>query len=137
MRARHKEDVARLADYVERVFAESQKTRWPTVAEAARALRWRQSRVEEACDSDPENLLFLSSYFVTPEPRLGEHFVERLEDERPKLTIVRGVGGLSVYLCDHRIAGDKPWGGGQVVEEFRVNLRDVEKAMSGARKKAV
>lgn len=41
-------------------------------------MRWKQQRVEEACDGDPDGLLFLSSYCTSPEPTLGEHYVERL-----------------------------------------------------------
>jgi hypothetical protein len=33
-----------------------------------------------------------------------------------------------VYLNDHRIAGGKPWGGGEIVKEFTVTIRDVVRA---------
>jgi hypothetical protein len=70
-------DPQKLSRYVEQVFAESGKTRWPTVRQAARAMRWTQTRVEATCDGDPDEELFLSSYYTAvPEP-LGEHFVER------------------------------------------------------------
>ncbi len=71
-------DHDRLAKYVERVFAASKQTEWPTVRRAAHALGWTQDRVEAACDGDPRGLLYLSSYFTCPEQALGEHFVERL-----------------------------------------------------------
>jgi hypothetical protein len=74
-------DLVRLAGYVEKFFSRSGQTQWPTVRQVARALGWRQSRVEETCDGDSDGLLFLSSYFTTPEPTLGEHFVERLSKE--------------------------------------------------------
>ncbi len=70
-------DHQRLSLYVERFFARSGNTEWPTVRQAARALRWRMERVEATCDGDPESELFLSSYHAYPEPTLAEHFVER------------------------------------------------------------
>ena len=131
MNRRRKDDVARLADYVEGFFKKHKKTEWPTVAGAARALGWKQSRGQVTCDNDPRDLLFLSAYFTEHEPKLGEHFVVRLE-ERPKIEIIRGASGLSVYLCGHRIAGDKPWGGGQLVAAFDCDLGDVKKAIGDA-----
>jgi len=74
--------VTRMADHerlhrcVERLFAKSEKTRFPTVREVARVLRWKQARVEATVEGDPDERLFLTSYFtVVPEP-LAEHFVE-------------------------------------------------------------
>ncbi len=69
-------DHDRLFGYVERFFARTKHTEWPTVRQVARALGWRQRRVEEACDGDPDGRLFTSSYFAWSEPPLGEHFVE-------------------------------------------------------------
>lgn len=48
------------------------------------------------------------------------------------LLIVQGVGGLSVYLNDYRIAGEKPWGGGAVLHTWKVSLKDIVRALRGA-----
>lgn len=45
------------------------------------------------------------------------------------LTLVEGVEGPSVYLNDRRIAGPKPWGGGQVAREWKVSSEDVYSAL--------
>lgn len=45
------------------------------------------------------------------------------------LEIVRGVYGLCVYLNGYRIAGDKPWGGGQIVGRWEIPEVDVDTAM--------
>jgi len=37
----------------------------------------------------------------------------RTEAKKLSLTLVDGVEGQSIYLNDYRIAGNKPWGGGQ------------------------
>lgn len=73
-------DHVRLFRYVERFFARAQQTEWPTVQHAARSLGWTQARVEQAIEGDPDQRLFLSSYFTRPEPKLGEHFVESSGD---------------------------------------------------------
>ena len=38
-----------------------------------------------------------------------------------KLVYVSGVEGNSIYLNDERIAGPKPWGGGKVLKEWKVD----------------
>lgn len=45
------------------------------------------------------------------------------------LSLVEGVEGPSVYLNAHRIAGPKPWGGGQVAREWKVSSEDVYSAL--------
>jgi hypothetical protein len=69
-------DHDRIFGYVERAFARSGRTKWPTVRAAARSLGWTQARVEDAVEGDPGGRVFLSSYFVSPAPTLGDHFVE-------------------------------------------------------------
>ena len=51
-----------------------------------------------------------------------------------KLSLVRGVGGFTVYLNDHRIAGLKPWAGGKVEKEWDVDLADIKTALKGPAK---
>jgi len=41
------------------------------------------------------------------------------------IQIIKGVVGYSVYLNDYRIAGAKPWGGGESVAEFN-NIKSAE-----------
>lgn len=47
-----------------------------------------------------------------------------------QIDVVRGVSGLAIYLNGYRIAGDKPWGGGTVVERWKaVGDEDLRKAL--------
>lgn len=52
--------------------------------------------------------------------------------DRFELRIVRWEGRIRcVYLNDHRIAGGKPWGGGEVVAKFTVSRDDLLSAIPG------
>ena len=47
---------------------------------------------------------------------------------RVNIDIVSGVEGLSIYIDDTRICGNKPWGGGKVIRTFKnVDLSEVTK----------
>lgn len=37
------------------------------------------------------------------------------------IKIVKGCEGYSIYLNDYRIAGSKPWGGGDVVRTIKIS----------------
>ena len=63
--------------YSERYFQRSGRTEFPTVRQVARALKVKQTDVEQAIEDD--RLLMLTSYNVIPRPTLGEHFVETFE----------------------------------------------------------
>lgn len=65
----------RLVRYAERVFAQSGSTKWPLVRQAARALRVRQSKIQEIVEGSGRRLMLTSYFTVRPEP-LGEHYVE-------------------------------------------------------------
>lgn len=65
-----------LARYAERFFRRHEKTAWPTVRQAARALRWSYERVRDAAEGDPESKLMLTAYNTQPEQPLAAHFVE-------------------------------------------------------------
>ena len=71
-------DHERLSAYIERYFTQHDRTQWPTVREAAKALRWTQERVESAIDGDPDGLLALTYYNVAWDVPIGDKFVERL-----------------------------------------------------------
>lgn len=44
--------------------------------------------------------------------------VETTRSEVPvPITVLKGPGGLAVYINDQRVAGEKPWGGGTVIFE--------------------
>lgn len=45
-----------------------------------------------------------------------------------ELIYVAGVEGNSIYLNDFRIAGPKPWGGGKILKEWKVDLSDILEA---------
>jgi len=46
-------------------------------------------------------------------------------DEKTTVTVISGVEGYSVYINNYRIAGNKPWGGGKVVCEFKVDKQTI------------
>ena len=46
-----------------------------------------------------------------------------------ELLVVSGPEGNSVYLNGLRIAGPKPWGGGQTLHTFRASEKDIKKAL--------
>ena len=46
-------------------------------------------------------------------------------DEKTTITVISGVEGYSIYINNHRIAGNKPWGGGNVVCEFKVDKQSI------------
>ena len=69
-----KSDHDRLATYVAGFFARHQRTEWPTIKYAAKALRWTQRQVEEAIEGDPQQRMFTSSHFADDLPCM--HFVE-------------------------------------------------------------
>lgn len=46
-----------------------------------------------------------------------------------ELQLVDGVEGNSLYLNEHRIAGPKPWGGGNVIKKWVVEADDIERAL--------
>ena len=48
-----------------------------------------------------------------------------------KIEIVSGVEGPSVYINDHRIAGNKPWGGGTVLVSTEVTAEEFEECFRG------
>lgn len=54
---------------------------------------------------------------------------EPTEIKEIRLAYVRGVEGNSIYLNDHRIAGPKPWGGGDVLKEWKVDFKDIGNAL--------
>jgi hypothetical protein len=44
--------------------------------------------------------------------------------------IVSGVEGPSMYINDYRVAGPKPWGGGQILHEWSMTDDDLQVAAS-------
>ena len=54
-------------------------------------------------------------------------------DEKIKVELVNGCEGKSIYIDDFRVAGSKPWGGGNTEKTWLVNKKDILKAV-GLRK---
>jgi hypothetical protein len=51
-----------------------------------------------------------------------------------EVLIVRGVGGLAVYINGRRIAGEKPWAEGKAEARWpAVSAADIREALKGAR----
>jgi len=75
-----KNDHDRLAAYAERYFQRHERTEWPTVRMAAKALRMTNDDVESAVDGDPDCHMQLTGYQVGFDFPLGEQFVEVFDD---------------------------------------------------------
>lgn len=43
--------------------------------------------------------------------------------------VVVGPCGPALYIDNHRVAGPKPWGGGQVTHQFKADWREVLRAL--------
>lgn len=50
--------------------------------------------------------------------------------ETIEVLLVHGVGGFAVYLNGYRIAGEKPWGGAPITNSWKVDSKDVLKAIN-------
>lgn len=79
-------DHDRLFAYAEAFFQRSGRTEWTTIRQAARSLGWHQERVYDAIEGDPHDRMFVSSFFATPEPSLGDYFIETIETKEENNT---------------------------------------------------
>lgn len=50
--------------------------------------------------------------------------MSELPEKLVEICVVRGVEGPSIYIDDFRMAGNKPWGGGQIIYKWQVKLAD-------------
>lgn len=46
-------------------------------------------------------------------------------DDPLTIELIRGVGGLSLYINEYRVCGPKPWGGGICEKKWVVKNRDL------------
>ncbi|HYX22390.1 MAG TPA: hypothetical protein VFA98_16220 [Thermoanaerobaculia bacterium] len=76
-RSGRRTDAQKLGAYVAGFFGRHRREKWPTIRQAARALRWTQVRVEEVVEGNSDGRLMLSMYDLR-DP-LGDWFVEHLE----------------------------------------------------------
>lgn len=53
-------------------------------------------------------------------------------DQQDTVEIVSGVEGPCLVVNDRRVAGPKPWGGGMVVQTFKVKRSDLLAALKEA-----
>jgi len=47
-----------------------------------------------------------------------------------EISIVNGVEGKCLYINHYRVAGSKPWGGGTVLQNWTVTLKDILDALT-------
>lgn len=47
-----------------------------------------------------------------------------MADRKVNVLVVSGVEGPSLYVDNVRVAGPKPWGGGQTMAEWDISLAD-------------
>ena len=59
-----------------------------------------------------------------------------MANQQVYIDIVSGVEGHSIYINDVRVAGPKPWGGGNRVHHFLVDVKDIEEALNLANREA-
>lgn len=69
-----RDDYGRLHAYVERFFARSGNTTFPTVKQAAKAMGLKQAEVFEVVE-EHSGVMFLTSYFTDPPQRIGEYYI--------------------------------------------------------------
>lgn len=43
------------------------------------------------------------------------------------ILVVSGVEGPSLYINNFRIVGSKPWGGGDIIKEWKVEMDDLRR----------
>jgi len=53
-----------------------------------------------------------------------------MKNKTIELCIIRGVEGDCVVLNDYRIAGSKPWGGGEVVKSWQIDIGLIKEALN-------
>lgn len=46
-----------------------------------------------------------------------------------QIEVVSGVEGPSLYLDQYRFAGNKPWGGGQIIHSWKVSAKDLRESL--------
>jgi hypothetical protein len=55
--------------------------------------------------------------------------VSKPKARRIRCEVVKGEGGLSLYVNDVRVAGPKPWGGGVSLAYWSVDPKDIRDAL--------
>ena len=48
------------------------------------------------------------------------------------IEVIKGPEGHALYIGDLRIAGPKPWGGGEAIHKWRVRLEHIREAVEHA-----
>lgn len=51
------------------------------------------------------------------------------KDKTVRVCLVQGVEGPSCYINDHRVCGNKPWGGGRTLFDKDISINEVIKAI--------
>lgn len=53
-----------------------------------------------------------------------------MKDEKTiSVQLVDGVCGKSLYINEHRVHGEKPWGGGKIVFYAEVSIKELQRAL--------
>ena len=47
-----------------------------------------------------------------------------------EIIVCKGVEGPSIYINDYRVAGNKPWGGGENIITLEADVEDILKALN-------
>jgi hypothetical protein len=58
-----------------------------------------------------------------------DRLADQDQDASVEVLLIDGVEGPSVYVNNYRIAGPKPWGGGEVIHEFKTTRAEIKRAL--------
>jgi len=53
-------------------------------------------------------------------------------DEIISIEVVSGVEGPSLYINQYRIVGNKPWGGGKVLQSWKIKAKELRQFLYAA-----
>jgi len=53
--------------------------------------------------------------------------------DKVKIEVVSGRNGISLYINEIRLRGEKPFGGGEVLHTFEVSIQEIINTIEGKR----
>ena len=86
----------------------------------------RYERSHRRTDRHPDSVSMMSNADFDRVPSLSE----AMGLESVTVEVIQGVEGACLSIRNRRVAGPKPWGGGNVVYSFTVDVDELRKALS-------
>lgn len=56
-----------------------------------------------------------------------------MTDRAIEIVVLSGVEGPSIYIDNYRVAGPKPWGGGEITHEWKADKEDILRAIGASK----